>query len=73
MSINDIFLRGGLAFLATNKTGGEFQVYNYTNNHLSAVSSAGLPASATALDCEGENFFLALSGDPGLQIISPGD
>jgi len=72
MSINDIFLRGGLAFLATNKTGGEFQIYNYDDNHLSYFSSAALPAPAAALDCEGENFFLALSGDPALQIISPG-
>lgn len=71
MSINDIFLRGGLAFLATNKTGGEFQVYNYANNQLAYFSSATLTASAVALDCEGENFFLALSGNPALQIISP--
>lgn len=72
MSINDIFLRGGLAFLATNKTGGEFQIYNYDDNHLSYFSSTALPAPAVALDCEGENFFLALSGDPALQIISSG-
>lgn len=72
MSINDIFLRDNLAFLATNKTGGEFQVYSYSNNQLSALSSAALPATAVALDCEGENFYAALSGDPGLQIISPG-
>jgi hypothetical protein len=72
MSINDIFLRGGLAFLATNKTNGQFQIYNFTNNKLAYFSSVALPASAVALDCEGENFFLALSGDPALQIISPG-
>jgi hypothetical protein len=71
MSINDIFLRGGLAFLATNKTGGEFQIYSYSNNQLATFSSAPLPSPALALDCEGENFFLALSGDPALQIISP--
>jgi LVIVD repeat len=72
MSINDIFLRGGLAFMATNKSDGEFQVYNYSNNQLSVFSSAVLPATAVALDCDGENFYVALSGDPGLQIISSG-
>jgi hypothetical protein len=71
-SVNDIFLRGGLAFLATSKPGGEFQVYNYANNQLAPFASAGLPAPPSALDCEGENFFLALSGNPILQIISPG-
>jgi len=71
MSVNDIFLRGGLAFLATNKTGGEFQIYNLANNQLAYFSSATLPTTAVALDCEGENFFIALSGDPALQIISP--
>jgi hypothetical protein len=73
MSMNDIFLRGGLAFLATNQMGGQFQVYNYANNQLAAVSSANLNSDAVALDCEGENFFVAMSGDPALRIISPGD
>jgi hypothetical protein len=73
MSINDIFLRNGLAFLATNKIGGEFQIYNFANNQLNYLSSAALPNDASALDCEGENFFLAMSSNPILQIISPGN
>jgi hypothetical protein len=72
MSVNDIFLRAGLAFFATNKTGGQFQIYSLANNQLTFFSSAALPAAAAALDCEGENFFMALSGDPSLQIVSPG-
>jgi hypothetical protein len=72
MSVNDIFLRGGLAFLATNKTGGELQIYNLANDQLSYFASATLPGVATGIDCEGENFFLSLDGDPALQIISPG-
>lgn len=71
MSINGIFMRNGLAFLATNKTGGEFQVFSLANDQLSPVASAALPAPAVGIDCEGENIFLALGGSTILQIVSP--
>ena len=70
MSVNGIFLRSGLAFLATNKSGGQFQIYNFSNSQLSPYASAPLAADAVGLDCEKENFYLATSGSPALQIIS---
>ena len=70
MSVNDIFLRGGLAFLATNKSGGQFEVYNYAGGQLNFLSSAALPSDAVALDCDGQNFFVAQNGSQILQIIS---
>jgi hypothetical protein len=70
-SINSIFLRSGLAFLATNKSGGQFQVYNLNDNQFIGYSSLPLTADSTGIDCDGENFFLSLSGDPILQIVSP--
>ena len=70
MSVNDIFLRGGLAFLATNKSGGQFEVYNYSSGRLNFLASAALPSDAVGLDCDGENFFVAQNGSQILQIIS---
>ena len=70
MSVNDIFLRGGLAFLATNKSGAQFEVYNYSSGRLNFLASAALPSDAVGLDCDGENFFVAQNGSQILQIIS---
>ncbi|MDR3643435.1 MAG: hypothetical protein P4L74_07495 [Candidatus Doudnabacteria bacterium] len=70
MSVNDIFLRGGLAFLATNKSGGQFEIYDYSSGLLNFLSSSALGSDATGLDCDGQNMFVATIGDPALQIFS---
>ena len=70
ISINDIFLRGGVGFMATNKSDGEFQIYNLANNQFNFLSKADLPNDAVALDCDGQNFYVSQSGSQILQIIS---
>jgi LVIVD repeat len=72
MSVNDIFLRGGMAFLATNKSGRELQIYGVSSGRLQSLSSAPLSGAAVSIDCDGEIFFLATDGDPALQIVSAG-
>lgn len=70
VSIRDIFWRDGLVFLATNKPGAEFQVFERLNNSLVFKSSLNLGSPATALDCEDESMFV-LSENGKLSILNP--
>lgn len=70
-SIRDIFWRDGLVFLATNKAGAEFQVFEKLGNALVFKSGLDLGSPATALDCEDESIFV-LSENGKLSILNPG-
>lgn len=68
-SINKIFVRDGLIFLATNDSGKEFKIFKFTNSQLTPFAELPLTDTGNALDCENENLFVT-SNDGKLQIIS---
>jgi competence protein ComGC len=70
-SVRKMFVRNGLLFLATNEANKEFQVFTFGSNFINFLSGQDLSAGATALDCEGENFFVSQE-DGKVQIISSG-
>lgn len=59
-SVNDVFIRSNLAFLATRKVNEEFQVWDVRDPSIvSRNSSLSMGADGISLDCEGEAFYFA--------------
>ncbi len=69
-SINDMIVRTGRAFLVTTDALKEFQVWDvHDPQNTTLTTSLDLPASASAMDCEGSTMYVALSSNNALQII----
>lgn len=77
-SVNDILLRGDLAFTASGNSSKELQLFDvHDPASISSYADLDLPAKATALDCEGNLLYLAHdsggSGQDGFSIVGPAE
>lgn len=72
-SINGMFYRVGLLFLAVKPSGANkaFEVFSFENGALNRIGQVDLIADATGLDCEGSNMFSSLDSNVILEVITP--
>ncbi len=70
-SVDDIFERDGLVFLATNDSLKEFQIWQEDGTILHFKTALNLASRAVSLDCSGENFFVATEDSSGFVVIKP--
>ncbi len=69
-SARALFLRTPYLFVGTNDPNKEFQVWKIASNGvMTPFASISLTASVNALDCEGEQLFVALENAEGIVII----
>lgn len=72
-SLNDVAVRGNLAFLATSLPNSEFQIWDITDPAaLSLFSSFNFPQVATGIDFEDNLVYVSVRSNDALRIITSG-